>query len=291
LIALLDEYSHEDFSIATEKLHKFIFTVKNLNEILEQIGIIPESITHDSTEEKLFAKVSDAVLARSFIELGLKSTVLTKRADSADVIAKSKIYGYTLVADAKAFRLSRTAKNQKDFKVNALSHWRKDADFAVLCSPYFQYPKRQSQIYAQSLDNNVCLLSWEHILFLLQNHVKENEHTNLSTVWNFSEQQAESTLVSHKKNCFIQDFDLHCSSLSKISTLKNAPFETFSQFLNNCVDKIKARGSAEKLYWLAEIRAIEEYSREQAIAELLKSKKIAEKIRQIEFYVNGISYD
>ena len=27
---------------------------------------------------------------------------------------------YSLVADAKAFRLSRTAKNQKDFKVQAM---------------------------------------------------------------------------------------------------------------------------------------------------------------------------
>jgi hypothetical protein len=37
------------------------------------------------------------------------------RADSADVEGATK--DYTIVGDAKAFRLSRTAKNQKDFKV------------------------------------------------------------------------------------------------------------------------------------------------------------------------------
>ena len=63
------------------------------------------------------------VLARAFRELGLKSTVLRERSDSADVIAESKFHCYTLVADAKSFRLSRTAKNQKDFKVTALSNW------------------------------------------------------------------------------------------------------------------------------------------------------------------------
>ena len=42
----------------------------------------------------------------------------------AYVIAESKFHCYTLIADAKSFGLSRTAKNQKDFKVTALSNWR-----------------------------------------------------------------------------------------------------------------------------------------------------------------------
>lgn len=126
---------------------------------LQQIGIIPEFIAYDSTGEKLFSKASDITLARAFRELGLKSSALHERADSADVIAESEIYGYTLVADAKAFRLSRTAKNQKDFKIPALSAWRRNNDYAVLCSPYFQYPTKASQIYAQALTNNVCLFS------------------------------------------------------------------------------------------------------------------------------------
>ena len=67
-------------------------------------------------KEKLFSKASDAVLSRAFREIGLKSTVLKERGDSADVLAESLFHGYTLVADAKAFRMSRTAKNQKDFK-------------------------------------------------------------------------------------------------------------------------------------------------------------------------------
>lgn len=134
-------------------------------DTLRQIGTIPEFLVHDSTEEKLFSKASDAVLSRAFREIGLKSTVLKERGDSADALAESQIHGYTLVADAKAFRMSRTAKNQKDFKVVALSGWRKDSEYAVLCAPYFQYPSKSSQIYAQAIDSNVCLLSWEHLIF------------------------------------------------------------------------------------------------------------------------------
>jgi type II restriction enzyme len=145
LLSHIYEYAHDSFTDAAGKLNDFIATTEGFSDILQQIGTIPEAIAHDSKEEKLFAKVSDAVLSRAFRELGLKSAVLSQRTDAADVTAQSNIHGYTLVADAKAFRLSRTAKNQKDFKVSSLSGWRKDADYAVLCSPYFQYPSTQSR--------------------------------------------------------------------------------------------------------------------------------------------------
>lgn len=116
-------------------------------QIVSDIGVIPESVGHDSTEEKFYAKVSDIILSRSFSELGLKSRVLTERGDAADVYAESFYHGYSLVGDAKIFRLSRTAKNQKDFKVSGLDSWRKDSDYAVLCSPWYQYPTRVSQVY------------------------------------------------------------------------------------------------------------------------------------------------
>ena len=96
-----------------------------------------------------------------------------------DVIAESRVYGYSMVSDAKAFRLSRTAKNQKDFKVSALSAWRRDNDYAVLCAPYFQYPAKTSQIYSQALSNNVCLLSWEHLIFMIERGVKESQVLNI----------------------------------------------------------------------------------------------------------------
>ena len=124
--------------------------------------------------EECINSASDFVLSRAFRELGLKSVVIKARADSADVLAESQIHGYSLAADAKVFRLSRTAKNQKDFKVVALSEWRRDNDYAVLCAPYFQYPSKTSQIYSQALSNNVCLLSWEHLIFMIEHGIKES---------------------------------------------------------------------------------------------------------------------
>jgi hypothetical protein len=284
-LALIVEYAHDGFFDATKKLNAFISTTDNFLDLVSQIGTIPESIAHDSTEEKLFAKASDAVLSRTFRELGLKSTVMTERADAADVMAQSRIFDYTLVADAKAFRLSRTAKNQKDFKVGALSGWRKDNDYAVLCSPYFQYPRLQSQIYAQAIDNNVCLLSWEHLLFLLTHGIKESETVNLSALWNFGETYSHNVLVAEKKKCFIGDFDtLLLSSIGQTQT-------EFDKALALYIRNIVLRGKTEKAYWEDERKAIAAYSREKAIAELIKSKKIDEKIRQIDTYIRGISRD
>ncbi len=85
---------------------------------LRLCGNIPESYGHDTSEEKLYSKYTDCLLSLAYNELGLKSLVLKERADAADVEAFAKDYSF--VADAKAFRLSRTAKNQKDFKVQAM---------------------------------------------------------------------------------------------------------------------------------------------------------------------------
>ncbi|MCL2499871.1 MAG: HindIII family type II restriction endonuclease [Defluviitaleaceae bacterium] len=277
------KYANDGFFNATEKLNSFISASNNILDLVSQIGTIPEVINHDSTEEKLFAKASDAILSRAFRELGLKSTIISERADSADVIARSIIHGYTLVADAKAFRLSRTAKNQKDFKVSALSGWRKDNDYAVLCSPYFQYPRAQSQIYAQAIDNNVCLLSWEHLIFLLTHEIKENEEVNLSVLWGFGKSLSHKVVVAEKKKCFIKDFD---KLLLSVTGCMQAEFD---KALSTYIQSITKRGKEEKDYWKSERKEIKAYTREKAISELIKAKKIDEKIRQIDSFIKGIS--
>jgi hypothetical protein len=140
---------------------------------LDEAGIIPERFDHDSTEEKVFSKYCDALLARALTELGMDATLIVERSDAADVIAK--LDSYSVVADAKAFRLSRTAKNQKDFKVEALNQWRKGAEFACLVSPLYQYPVSNSQIYLQARAYNVTLLSYTHLAFMIRHRPSPQE--------------------------------------------------------------------------------------------------------------------
>jgi type II restriction enzyme len=132
---------------------------------LRLCGSIPEHYGHDSSEEKLYSKYTDALLAVAYRRIGLTSLVLTERADSADVEAVAA--SYSLVADAKVFRLSRTAKNQKDFKIEAMHRWKRGKPHAMVVCPIYQLPTRTSQIYHQAIAQNVCIFTYAHLAVLL----------------------------------------------------------------------------------------------------------------------------
>lgn len=155
---------------STKMIAEFRNEIRNdgteaLLDHLRLCGAVPEHYGHDSSEEKLYSKYTDAIISEALTVIGLKSTVINARADSADVQARGG--GYSLVADAKAFRLSRTAKNQKDFKVQAMDGWRNGLDYAVLICPIYQLPSRTSQIYQQAIARNVCILSYAHLAALV----------------------------------------------------------------------------------------------------------------------------
>lgn len=215
------ESSKRDFKQATDEMRTFVdeMDIEDFKVIVKQIGTIPEVIEHDSTEEKLYSKASDIVLARCFRQLGMAARALDERGDSADIIAESRAgYNYSLVADAKCFRLSRTAKNQKDFKVSNLSDWRgAENEYAVLVAPYFQYPQNTSQIYSKALENNVCLFTWEHISIMLDKGIKENENFSLESLWNSSQMIARDKTLSFAsaKSCFLPRIDSYVAKKSR----------------------------------------------------------------------------
>lgn len=140
--------------------------VQCLLDHLRLCGDIPESYSHDSSEEKLYSKYTDALLNESYKAMGLRSLVLKERGDAADVEAFGP--NYSFVADAKAFRLSRTAKNQKDFKVQAMDGWKRGKPFAMVVCPIYQLPTKSSQIYEQASSRNVCIFTYAHLALLCQ---------------------------------------------------------------------------------------------------------------------------
>ena len=159
------------FGNDTEKLEKELEAeikkngVSSLIDHLRLCGNIPESYGHDTSEEKLYSKYTDCLLSLAYTALGLKSLVLKERADAADVEAFAKDYSF--VADAKAFRLSRTAKNQKDFKVQAMHGWKRGKPYAMVVCPIYQLPTSSSQIYQQATTQNVCVFTYSHLALLL----------------------------------------------------------------------------------------------------------------------------
>jgi type II restriction enzyme len=151
---------------------------------LRLCGDIPEQYSHDSSEEKLYSKYTDCLIAETFKALGLQSLVLSERGDAADVEVFTKDYSF--VADAKAFRLSRTAKNAKDFKISSMDAWKRGKPYAIVICPIYQLPTRSSQIYSQATTRNVCIGTYSYMSLLVSvaNNINLNtSHKIMDTVF------------------------------------------------------------------------------------------------------------
>lgn len=271
------------FENSGDLIQKKIFKLdkENIKNLIIDMGAIPEDIQHDSSEEKLYSKMTDVLLAKTFHELGINATVNKERANCADVVGKSPLHGYSLVGDAKAFRLSRTAKNQKDFKVRSMVDWKGSHDYAVLVCPYYQYPKSNSQIYGQALNGNVCLMSWEHLAFFLELNIKESKTINLSTIWNVSEQLSKTVTIKDKDD----NLNFHEKGNRLICELLSVDYDKLLLFFDKYKKGIIKRGAIEIKYWELQIEEIKLYSKEKAIKELLSALKLKEKISAINKFI------
>ena len=107
LRSLIRDNSNSDFATASNNLQSILFNISRTDvlSLIKEIGIIPEDIEHDSSEEKIYTKVSDILFAKALKEMNFEVTVLRERSNCADIIAQSKYHNYSLVGDAKAFRL------------------------------------------------------------------------------------------------------------------------------------------------------------------------------------------
>jgi len=267
-----------NFGNDTEKLEKELEEEVSKNGIsalidhLRLCGNIPESYGHDTSEEKLYSKYTDCLLSLAYTELGLKSIVLKERADAADVEAFAKDYSF--VADAKAFRLSRTAKNQKDFKVQAMHGWKRGKPYAMVVCPIYQLPTSSSQIYQQATTQNVCICTYSHLALLLSYAQKDGQAKAQKLLKKIFE---TTSALNPSKNAV--DYWLAI----------NKTFLTFSKSVENLwnIEKGVATESIaiakeEALTFLAKEREkILKMSHKEALKELIKVHKIDSRIKTI----------
>lgn len=239
---------------------------------LRLCGVIPEGYAHDSSEEKLYSKYTDAVIHEAYAAMGFISLVLKERADAADV--ECVCDGYSFVADAKAFRLSRTAKNQKDFKVQALDNWKRGKPFAMVVCPVYQLPARTSQIYQQAAARSVCVCTYTHLAVLVR----------------YAESAGKIAAVSLLHNMF--------KAVEAMNPSQNAGayWQTLNRTLLGSDDRLAAIWREEKISALESIQIAQEealaflaaererimrLSREDAVREVLKSRNIENRERAV----------
>ena len=267
-----------NFGNDSDRLEKELEAEINTNGIITLIdhlrlcGNIPESYGHDSSEEKLYSKYTDVLLSLAYKALGLNSLVLKERADAADVEAFAKDYSF--VADAKAFRLSRTAKNQKDFKVQAMHGWKRGKPYAMVVCPIYQLPNTSSQIYQQATTQNVCVFTYSHLALLLNYSETEGK----TKAQNLLHKVFETIpALNPSKNATDYWLAINKSMLSfskKVEPLWNIEKSVATESIEIAKE--------EALTFLAKEREkIMRMSHQEAINELIKVHKIESKIKTI----------
>ncbi len=249
---------------------------KGINSIIDHIrlcGNIPESYGHDTSEEKLYSKYTDNLLSIAYNQMGLTSMVLRERADAADVEIVSP--NYSFVADAKAFRLSRTAKNQKDFKVQAMDTWKRGKPYAMVVCPIYQLPNTSSQIYQQATTRNVCIFTYSHLSLLLRFSEVENKGNSMDLLHSIFK-TIESLNPSKNANDYWTSVNRTMLGYSsKISELWKIEKLASQESINI--------GKEEGLFFLSQEREkIMKMSHQDALKELMKVHKIESKIKTIQ---------
>ncbi len=134
-----------------------------IRDHLHLCGAIPEIYATGSSDEKLYSKYTDVVVAVTLRAIGLTSRVIITRSNSADVEAEAKSPAFDLVADAKAFRLSRTALNPKDLKIEAMAGWKGQRAHALVVCPVYRLPAGNSAIYEKALARGVTVFTYSHL--------------------------------------------------------------------------------------------------------------------------------
>lgn len=249
--------------------HRYLnITREEVIQHIKHVGILPERFDHDSSEEKLWSKFSDVILATALNHLGLSSRVIRTRGNAADVFSFAS--DYTMVGDAKCFRLSRTAKNQKDFKIKALDDWRRQNTFALLVAPIYQFPLDRSQIYSQAITKNVTLLSYTHLHCLLACQPQ----TTLRPLWEVGHLLSQQNIPPYGRN--------YWNTIDRVvADLCGMPLASLKPYKDAEVSLIQLLATEGIDYWRDKVEYFQSLSREEAIDLLIKSQKIEQKIQTL----------
>lgn len=87
---------------------------------------------------------------------------------------------------------------------------------------------------------------------------------------------------ANAKQCFLPKMDTYVAKKIGLTEIE------FSTELDNYKRLIVYRGKVEIQYWNNYVDIIKEYTRERAIEELLKAKKLQEKISMINSYIEKL---
>lgn len=247
---------------------------------------IPEEYERDSFEEKLYAKYTDHIVSLAFQKLGIDSIVLGDRSNSPDILSTTKDYKF--ITDVKSMRLSRTAKNQKDFKIVSLSGWGSVDGYSLLISPLSQYPSRSSEIYQQAVKYSVCLLSYSHICLLLNYKKQFSEYDDTYKVLGFLFSSVSGMVLDRSASNYwssLHNILFKQNTFQDVSLLERL-WTSEMDITDSIIDTIK-RESIDIIE--NEMKRLDGLSLQEAIAELKSVLNLDSRRKTVESHINKLS--
>ena len=198
---LLKDYVDEQFKnelsinheIISDNFQNQILKKLSNKDFIEQLiflGYIPDLYKSDSSEETLYTKLTEVMVAEWADRMGYQGKYVKQKAryEDVDIITK---FG-TIVCDAKSFRLGRSQKapNVKDFvKPEDYRKWLKRHANGI--GGLVAYPclhewvgKSDAFKYCSSQATPIIMLPYKYLAYLLS--IKDNHKIEIEKLWNLS---------------------------------------------------------------------------------------------------------
>jgi hypothetical protein len=275
MIDLLDDIEEYSFQKKSDVVQKIVYNMNadQLQDYLSKCGVIPERFSHDSSNEKIYAELCEIIVASFFKQLGETASVLEKRSGSADVLASQN--QEHVVLDAKAFRLSRTALNPKDYKIEAINEWKDDHDakYSGLVGPLNQFPGSRSRLYSEAARYNVTLLSYGHLGYILKHRSDVN---SLEPLWTLGDNLMENYDVDEING------DVYWDKVEDSMTNIVGDIQLFNTAIKENMKGLEDQSQQQIEFWESKKDALRDLEKEELVQELIKAKKINKKVDRIE---------
>lgn len=182
---------HDAISANFQSMLRKNFSDEALADLLIYSGYIPDLYASDSSQETLFSKLVEVLVCEWACRMGFSSKFIKQKASYEDV--NITINGYTVVCDAKSFRLGRSQKapNVKDFlKLEDIRKWL--SRYPNKLGGLVTYPcthewSTSSDAYQYCSDKSAptVMLPYKYLAYLLATKYKYNPN-DLSQLWNYN---------------------------------------------------------------------------------------------------------
>jgi hypothetical protein len=139
-------------------------------------GYIPEFYKEDSSQETLYSKLVEVIVAELFVRVGFKETIIQKQKASKEDVT-IRIPGKVIVCDAKTYRLGRSqaAPNVKDtLKKADYEKWLASYDEGERVGGLITFPSlfrwkggSDAYLYCTDFSSPIALTLYEHLAFML----------------------------------------------------------------------------------------------------------------------------